>query len=84
MVKEFTSYGVRQEEGHWFAHQVEVKTRGQAGSTLLIFDRGSAKAKLTLPISALPRSHSSRRPMHVALWIVAVTAVLLAAGCSIS
>jgi hypothetical protein len=46
-VKQFTSYGVRQEEGHWFAHQVEVKTRGQAGSTLLIFDRGSAKAKLT-------------------------------------
>jgi len=46
-VKEFTSYGVRQEEGHWFAHQVEIKTRGQAGSTLLIFDRGSAKAKLT-------------------------------------
>jgi Outer membrane lipoprotein-sorting protein len=46
-VKEFTSYGVRQEEGHWFAHQVEIKTRGQAGSTLLIFDRGSAKAKLS-------------------------------------
>jgi hypothetical protein len=46
-VKEFTSYGVRQEEGHWFAHQIEVKSRGQAGSTLLIFDRGSAKAKLT-------------------------------------
>jgi hypothetical protein len=46
-VKEFTSYGVRQEEGHWFAHQVEAKTRGQAGSTLLIFDRGSAKAKLS-------------------------------------
>ncbi|HEY1804030.1 MAG TPA: outer membrane lipoprotein-sorting protein [Terracidiphilus sp.] len=46
-VKEFTSYGVRQEEGHWFAHQVEVKARGKAGSTLLIFDRGSAKAKLT-------------------------------------
>lgn len=47
VVKEFTSYGVRQEEGHWFAHQVEAKTRGQGGSTLLIFDRGSAKAKLT-------------------------------------
>jgi hypothetical protein len=46
-VKEFTSYGVRQEEGHWFAHQVEVKTRGQAGSTLLIFDKGTPKAKLT-------------------------------------
>jgi len=47
-VKEFTSYGVRQEEGHWFAHQIEVTTRGQQGSTLLIFDRGSAKAKLTV------------------------------------
>jgi hypothetical protein len=47
-VKEFTSYGVRQEEGHWFAHQIEVTTRGQQGSTLLIFERGSAKAKLTV------------------------------------
>ncbi|MGA2754791.1 MAG: outer membrane lipoprotein-sorting protein [Terracidiphilus sp.] len=47
-VKQFTSYGVRQEEGHWFAHQIEVTTRGQQGSTLLIFDRGSAKAKLTV------------------------------------
>jgi hypothetical protein len=47
-VKEFTSYGVRQEEGHWFAHQIEVTTRGQQGSTLLIFDRGSVKAKLTV------------------------------------
>jgi hypothetical protein len=46
-VKEFTSYGVRQEEGHWYAHQIEIKARGQAGSTLLIFERGSAKAKLT-------------------------------------
>ena len=46
-VKEFTSFGVRQEQGHWFAHQIEAKTRGQAGSTLLIFVRGSAKAKLT-------------------------------------
>jgi hypothetical protein len=45
-VKEFTSYGVRHEEGRWMAHQLEVKTRGEAGSTLLIFDRGSAKANL--------------------------------------
>lgn len=45
-VKEFTSYGVRREQGHWSAHQIEVKTRGQAGSTLLIFDRGSVKANL--------------------------------------
>jgi len=46
-VKEFTSYGVRREMGHWSAHQLEVKIRGQAGSTLLIFDRGSVKASLT-------------------------------------
>jgi hypothetical protein len=47
VVKQFTSYGVRKEQGQWSAHQIEVKTRGQAGSTLLIFDRGSAKANLT-------------------------------------
>jgi hypothetical protein len=46
-VKEFTAYGLRHDEGRWSAHQLEVKTRGQAGSTLLVFDRGSAKANLT-------------------------------------
>ena len=46
-VKEFTYYGIRHEEGVWSAHQVEVKVRGQSGSTLLILDRGSAKANLT-------------------------------------
>jgi hypothetical protein len=47
-VKEFTSYGLRHDEGVWSAHQIEIKTRGQAGSTLLIIDRGTAKAHLTL------------------------------------
>jgi len=47
-VKEFTSYGIRREGGLWSAHQIELKTRGQAGSTLLIFDRGTPKANLTL------------------------------------
>ncbi|MGD0345104.1 MAG: outer membrane lipoprotein-sorting protein [Terracidiphilus sp.] len=47
-VKEFTYYGIRHEEGVWSAHQIEVKVRGQSGSTLLIFDRGSARANLTL------------------------------------
>ena len=46
-VKEFTSYGLRKEQGQWSAHQIEVKLRGQAGSTLLIVDRGSVKANLT-------------------------------------
>jgi hypothetical protein len=48
LVKEFTYYGIRHEAGVWSAHQVEVKVRGQSGSTLLILDRGSARANLTL------------------------------------
>jgi len=58
MVKEFTYYGIRHEGGVWSAHQVEVKMRGPSGSTLagsalpgstlLILDRGSARANLTL------------------------------------
>jgi hypothetical protein len=47
-VKEFTYYGLRHEGGVWSAHQVEAKTRGQSGSTLLIIDRGSVKAHLAL------------------------------------
>jgi hypothetical protein len=47
-VKAFTYYGIRHEEGVWSAHQVELKINGQPGSTLLILDRGSAKANLTL------------------------------------
>jgi Outer membrane lipoprotein-sorting protein len=47
-VKEFTSYGLRHEGGIWSATQIEEKTRGQAGSTLLIINRGSPKANLNL------------------------------------
>ena len=47
-VKEFTSFGLRREGGVWSAHQVEAKVRGRAGSTLLIIDRGSTKAHLSL------------------------------------
>jgi hypothetical protein len=47
-VKEFTYFGLRHEGGIWSANQVEAKVRGQAGSTLLIIDRGSAKANLGL------------------------------------
>jgi hypothetical protein len=47
-VKEFTFSGLRHDGGVWSAHQVEEKTRGQGGSTLLIIDRGSAKANLGL------------------------------------
>lgn len=48
VVKEFTSFGMRYEEGFWSARQIELKTRGQTGSTLLVLDRGTPKANLTL------------------------------------
>jgi hypothetical protein len=47
-VKEFTYFGLRKDGGLWSASQVEAKVRDQAGSTLLIIDRGSAKANLDL------------------------------------
>ena len=47
-VKEFTYFGLRHDGGVWSASQVEAKTRERAGSTLLIIDRGSAKANLKL------------------------------------
>ena len=47
-VKEFTYFGLRHDGGVWSASQVEAKTRDRAGSTLLIIDRGSAKANLKL------------------------------------
>ena len=34
--------------GIWSATQIEEKTNGQSGSTLLIINRGSAKANLNL------------------------------------
>jgi Outer membrane lipoprotein-sorting protein len=47
-VKEFTYFGLRKDDGVWSATQIEEKTRGQAGSTLLIINRGSPKANLNL------------------------------------
>jgi hypothetical protein len=44
--KDFTYFGLRQTSGIWSASQVEVKVQGKPGSSLLIIERGSAKAKL--------------------------------------
>jgi len=46
-VKEYTAFGLRHDGGVWSATQIEEKNRGQSGSTLLIIDRGSAKANLS-------------------------------------
>lgn len=48
VVKEFTYFGLHQRQGTWYANQVEAKSRGHSGSTLLIIDRGSAKSHLDL------------------------------------
>lgn len=48
IVKQFTYFGLRHNGGVWSASQVEEKTRGQGGSTLLIIDRGTARANLRL------------------------------------
>ena len=40
--KQFTYYGVRQVKGIWTASQIECKTEGKPGSSLLIINRGSA------------------------------------------
>lgn len=47
-VKEFTSLGLTRSGGVWAARQVEVKTHGRPGATLLIFERGSTRANLTI------------------------------------
>ncbi|HEY1204730.1 MAG: outer membrane lipoprotein-sorting protein [Bryobacteraceae bacterium] len=45
-IKDFVYYGLRQSRGIWSASQVEVKMAGQAGSSLLIVNRGSEKAHM--------------------------------------
>jgi hypothetical protein len=42
--KEFLYYGLRQSKGIWSASQIEVKTPGRPGSSLLIVTRGAEKA----------------------------------------
>ncbi len=44
--KDFTYFGLRQNGGVWSASQLEVKMQGKPGSSLLVIERGSPKAKL--------------------------------------
>jgi hypothetical protein len=48
VTKQFTYFGLRHNGGVWSASQVEEATRGQGGKTLLVIDRGTAKANLSL------------------------------------
>jgi len=47
-VKQFTYFDLRHDAGLWSATQIEEKTNGQSGSTLLIINRDSPKANLNL------------------------------------
>jgi hypothetical protein len=44
--KEFIYYGLRQVGGVWSATQVEAKLQGKPGSSILVIEGGSVKAKL--------------------------------------
>jgi hypothetical protein len=44
--KEFIYYGLRQVGGVWSASQVEAKLQGKPGSSILVIEGGSVKAKL--------------------------------------
>jgi Outer membrane lipoprotein-sorting protein len=44
--KDFIYYGLRQVDGDWSASRVEVKLQGKLGSSILVIERGSAKAHL--------------------------------------
>ncbi|MGD0579823.1 MAG: outer membrane lipoprotein-sorting protein [Bryobacteraceae bacterium] len=46
IVKEFIYYGLRQSKGVWSASQIECRSKGKPGSSLLIVSRGSEKANL--------------------------------------
>ena len=46
--KVFTYLGLRQEAGVWSASQIEARIVGRPGSTLLLIERGSPRAHLTL------------------------------------
>jgi hypothetical protein len=45
-VEEIDFLGLRRVDGVWSASQIESKLKGQAGSTLFLFERGAAKANL--------------------------------------
>jgi Outer membrane lipoprotein-sorting protein len=44
--KDFIYYGLRQVDGDWSASRVEAKLQGKPGSSILVIERGSARAHL--------------------------------------
>jgi len=46
--KEFIYYGLRQVDGAWSASQVEAKLQGKPGSSMLVIEGGTGRAKLAM------------------------------------
>jgi Outer membrane lipoprotein-sorting protein len=44
--KDFVYYGLREVGGEWSASQVEAKQQGKPGSSIMVIERGTGKAKL--------------------------------------
>jgi hypothetical protein len=57
--KEFTYYGLRQVDGVWCAMNVEAKQQGKPGSSIMVIERGSGKAKLGLKDFDLSQASAS-------------------------
>jgi hypothetical protein len=60
--KEFIYYDLRQVGGAWSASRVEAKQQGKAGSSILIVETGSPKAKLTRKDFDLSQSSDRTEP----------------------
>jgi hypothetical protein len=60
--KEFVYYSLRQVDGAWSASQVEAKLQGKPGSSRMIIENGTGKAKLTAKDFDLSLSGAQAKP----------------------
>ena len=60
--KEFVYYSLRQVDGAWSASQVEAKLDGKPGSSRMIIENGTGKAKLALKDFDLAQSSTLGKP----------------------
>jgi len=60
--KEFIYYGLRQIDGAWSASQVEAKVQGKQGSSMLVIEGGSGRAKLGMKDFDLSPSSAQTKP----------------------
>jgi len=60
--KEFVYYSLRQVDGAWSASQVEAKQEGKPGSSMLVIEGGTGKAKLGMKDFDLGSAGAQRTP----------------------